>query len=154
MIVPTSTPSKVTIGGKDYEPGTVEVLPALTASGQLWVYGLQCSAGGDTTTANGTSVLLDNTMSYYLKETVAPTGYILPTDPDDQTAFNIQSTAFSGLADDVALHEILNQHQGFLPSTGGGGIYMLLAIGLVGMGIIAILWRRNKKRENQGYNVD
>lgn len=60
--------------------------------------------------------------TYYLHETVAPTGYVLP---DSDFEFTVTDKSAAAEKDDV----IENQPKGILPSTGGAGIVAFVAVG-------------------------
>ncbi|MDT2614050.1 SpaA isopeptide-forming pilin-related protein [Enterococcus dongliensis] len=75
--------------------------------------------------------------TYYLHETVAPDGYVLP---NSDFAFTV-SDKTEAAVDDV----IENQPKGILPSTGGMGIIAFVLAGIVLIGGAAIYF--NKRRQ-------
>jgi len=143
-----------TINGKTLPYDNSFVIPA----GGVWIYGLESTKELAETALAGADLLVNygEGTFYYMKELLAPDGYILPN--NDETPFDVESVAFTGVAestvDPMEFIDIDNYHKGTLPSTGGQGIYMLLLIGLVGMVIVAILWKRNKDKETQGFDVE
>jgi len=133
----------------------------------VWIYGLESSVQIEQESPSGASLGLGSLTTYngsdgfyYLKEVEAPDGYILPTGVAANEEFDIQSIHFDEDGIDhtgttaAFFAPIKNFHKGTLPSTGGQGIYMLLLIGLIGMVIVAILWKRNKDKEAQGFDVE
>ncbi|SJZ39852.1 LPXTG-motif cell wall anchor domain-containing protein/fimbrial isopeptide formation D2 domain-containing protein [Pilibacter termitis] len=104
--------------------------------------------------------------TYKYAEIVAPDGYVNPLETFASghefvittagvdagiTKFN-STLANSNVAGDLLgeeegdfHHDILNYHKGTLPSTGGKGIVIMLAVGITGMAFVAFLWKRNNK---------
>jgi len=134
----------------------------------VWIYGLESSAYtglvdnavlGATYTkgfVNGTA-----TGFYALSEKEPPTNYIRPSNPlvpfdimSKNYANNVDISGTGIIAEYPGYTPAINYHKGTLPSTGGTGIYYLLVIGLVGMGVITILWVRNRKREKEGFDIE
>lgn len=69
------------------------------------------------------------TGTYYLEEITAPEGYHVPDNPIFE--FEVTKTSYS---EPKQILEIGNSEDGILPSTGGKGIYMILAAGLALIG--------------------
>ena len=139
-------------------PGQTGVEFAVPKGG-VWIYGLESTVMETDTDSAGIPNLIANYVSgfYVLKEVKAPIDYVLPSDPFVET-FDVSSVDFDGgeMAVDIVdiAFSVPNYHKGTLPSTGGQGIYLLLLIGLVGMILVAILWKRNKDREDKGFDVE
>lgn len=83
---------------------------------------------------------LDNGQSYALLETKAPDGY---AKLDDPVKFNITKGSFGN---DQQI-KIDNTKQGILPSTGGKGIYIFLAIGIIIMLVAFVGYKFIKRHE-------
>lgn len=91
--------------------------------------------------------------TYFMKETVAPEGYVLPTGEAAFTEFNVEYGSYD---DELVIVDyeypgaarVPNVRQGFLPSTGGNGILAFLLIGLSLM-IGAYSWYRKSKMKSE-----
>jgi len=88
----------------------------------------------------------DAFQSYWIVETVAPTGYNLIATPVEVT--------FNGSEDGYVAHVDVVNHQGFtLPVTGGMGTILFVAVGIVLLGTAVIIviapWKRRKANDIQ-----
>lgn len=105
---------------------------------------------GDASTATIFKSTTDGTFSvdglktgdYVLVETKAPTGYALPAGDAAKTAFTISDTTAGPVIN--ASQNVTNVKKGFLPSTGGSGIYAFLLIGAALMMGTAIWYKKSK----------
>ncbi|EMW6118599.1 SpaH/EbpB family LPXTG-anchored major pilin [Enterococcus faecium] len=91
--------------------------------------------------------------TYFMKETVAPEGYVLPTGEAAFTEFNVELGSYDDELVIVGYEypgaaRVPNVRQGFLPSTGGNGILAFLLIGLSLM-IGAYSWYRKSKMKSE-----
>lgn len=77
--------------------------------------------------------------TYYLKETKAPDGYVLP---DDATPFTVPGEKGTTEADPEPVE---NQPKGVLPSTGGKGIIAFVAIGVALVGGVGFYFMKRSK---------
>lgn len=78
--------------------------------------------------------------TYYLVETKAPDGYVLPADGLYQS-FTVTDKS----ATDTVLDEVVNQPKGVLPSTGGKGIIAFVAIGVALVGGVGFYFMKRSK---------
>ncbi|HEM4385528.1 SpaH/EbpB family LPXTG-anchored major pilin [Streptococcus suis] len=67
--------------------------------------------------------------TYQLQETKAPEGYALPTGMAAYTQFEVTANSYTTTTG--APHKLVNTPKGFLPSTGGTGIVLFVALGTV-----------------------
>lgn len=67
--------------------------------------------------------------TYQLQEIKAPEGYALPTGAAAYTEFTVTDTSYTTTTGN--LHKLVNTPKGFLPSTGGKGIVLFVALGAV-----------------------
>lgn len=81
--------------------------------------------------------------TYQLQEITAPTGYALPTGTAAYTEFEVTATSHKTTAD--ALKEIPNTPKGFLPSTGGAGIILFVALGAAMVGLAGVYFTSRRK---------
>lgn len=77
---------------------------------------------------------------YKLVETKAPEGYV--------KGKAIQFTVAQGTKDKTKVVEVKNAKKGILPSTGGMGIYLFLALGIALMGGAYVWFKKARKNEN------
>lgn len=85
--------------------------------------------------------------TYYLEETKAPNDkYVLLA---NRVAFTVNQNSFdstdpltSGTAETV-----VNKQKGSLPSTGGSGIYLMMAAGIAVMAIVGVVYLRSQRKE-------
>lgn len=77
---------------------------------------------------------------YKLVETKAPEGYVKGED--------VQFTVAQGTKDETKVVEVKNVKKGILPSTGGMGIYLFLALGIALMGGAYVWFKKARKNEN------
>lgn len=77
---------------------------------------------------------------YMLVETKAPEGYV--------KGEAIQFTVAQGTKDETKVVEVKNVKKGILPSTGGMGIYLFLALGVALMGGAYVWFKKTRKNEN------
>ncbi|HFI0550942.1 TPA: SpaH/EbpB family LPXTG-anchored major pilin [Streptococcus suis] len=80
--------------------------------------------------------------AYQLQEKIAPEGYALPP-ADAATEFVVTATSYTTSAD--ALKEIPNTPKGFLPSTGGAGIILFVALGAAMVGLAGVYFTSRRK---------
>lgn len=95
-----------------------------------------------TSGADGTfkAEYLPYSTGYKLVETKAPEGYVKGKD--------VQFTVAQGTKDETKVIEIKNAKKGILPSTGGMGIYLFLALGIALMGGAYVWFKKARKNEN------
>ncbi|WP_165038089.1 SpaH/EbpB family LPXTG-anchored major pilin [Enterococcus sp. ZJ1622] len=91
--------------------------------------------------------------TYFMKETVAPEGYVLPTGDAAFTEFSVELGSYDdGLVivdyEYPGAAQVPNVRQGWLPSTGGNGILAFLLIGLSLM-LGAYSWYRKSKMKSE-----
>ncbi|HFI0593100.1 TPA: SpaH/EbpB family LPXTG-anchored major pilin [Streptococcus suis] len=114
-----------------------------TAEGGQWVdtYG---EATKYTTETNGiVDVKGLEYGKYQLQETKAPEGYALPTGEAAYTEFDVTATSHTTTTN--ALKEIPNTPKGFLPSTGGAGIILFVALGAAMVGLAGVYFTSRRK---------
>lgn len=105
-----------------------------SAEGTFEVKGLDF--GATTETLNVAS------MSYYIIETKAPEGYVIPADLRKGLEFTVNQNSYN--ENDIELHAdtigsiINNNHQPNIPNTGGIGAIIFVVIGLIVM-VLAVL---------------
>ncbi|MGL6199167.1 MAG: SpaH/EbpB family LPXTG-anchored major pilin [Lachnospiraceae bacterium] len=103
---------------------------------------------------------LDPTVTYYLVETAAPSGYtVLPGEVTfvattgstdsvyntyDSTGTYVPDTGYTVKVENLPSTNII----GGLPATGGNGIYLYIIAGLVLIGGAVVLYIRSRKRDN------
>ncbi|HJF31362.1 MAG TPA: SpaH/EbpB family LPXTG-anchored major pilin, partial [Sporosarcina psychrophila] len=81
--------------------------------------------------------------TYQLQETEAPEGYALPTGDAAYTEFIVEENSYTTTVD--ALKEIPNTPKGFLPSTGGAGIILFVALGAAMIGLAGVYFTSRRK---------
>lgn len=85
--------------------------------------------------------------TYYLEETKAPNDkYVLL---EDRVEFTVSKTSFDStdpLASGTA-EVVVNKQKGSLPSTGGSGIYLMMAAGVAVMAIVGVAYLRSQRKE-------
>lgn len=81
--------------------------------------------------------------TYQLQETKAPEGYALPTGDAAYTEFLVEENSYT--ATTSALEEIPNTPKGFLPSTGGAGIILFVALGAAMVGLAGVYFISRRK---------
>ena len=104
-------------------------------------------------TMSSSDVILDKTVAtlaaktYYLVETKAPVGYVLPSGTTAITAFTV--TKGEQKADPYsAIVTVLNTKTNFnLPFTGGRGVIIYAIIGVGIVGVASVYYYRKKKNE-------
>ncbi len=82
--------------------------------------------------------------TYFLEEIQAPQDYVLL---NERIAFVIDESSYQQAGQLATPEKVPNKHKGLLPSTGGKGIYLSLAIGL-GLSFIAVGYFLKKKRNS------
>lgn len=87
-------------------------------------------------------IYLPYTNQYQLIETKAPEGYV----KGEAINFTIQRNSYNDTLNNPTL--IKNAKKGILPSTGGMGIYLFLALGLALMGGAYVWFKKARKNEN------
>lgn len=81
--------------------------------------------------------------TYQLQETIAPEGYALPTGDAAYTEFVVKDGSYTTTTS--ALKEIPNTPKGFLPSTGGAGIILFVALGAAMVGLAGVYFTSRRK---------
>ncbi|MEG3312560.1 SpaH/EbpB family LPXTG-anchored major pilin [Streptococcus parasuis] len=81
--------------------------------------------------------------TYQLQETKAPEGYALPTGDAAYTPFEVTANSYTTTAG--ALEKIVNTPKGFLPSTGGTGIILFVALGAAMVGLAGVYFTSRRK---------
>ena len=80
--------------------------------------------------------------TYYLEETKAPTDYVKLSEPIKFTvAFNSYKTTTK------TPHNVANTPKGFLPSTGGKGIILFVALGVAMVGLAGVYFTSRRKND-------
>ncbi|HFU3797870.1 TPA: SpaH/EbpB family LPXTG-anchored major pilin [Streptococcus suis] len=80
---------------------------------------------------------------YQLQETKAPEGYALPTDKAAYTEFDVTATSYTTTTS--TLKKIVNTPKGLLPSTGGAGIILFVALGAAMVGLAGVYFTSRRK---------
>lgn len=80
--------------------------------------------------------------NYYVQETTAPEGYALPQGDSAFTKIAVSTAGIVATVNDG----ISNVHKGALPSTGGKGIYLFIAVGIIALIIAGIYFTRGRKQ--------
>ncbi|MGL6202616.1 MAG: SpaH/EbpB family LPXTG-anchored major pilin [Lachnospiraceae bacterium] len=103
---------------------------------------------------------LDPTVTYYLVETAAPSGYaklpgdvtIIATTTSTDSVYNTYDSTGTYVPDTGYTAKVQNLPStsiiGGLPATGGNGIYLYIIAGLVLIGGAVVLYIRSRKRDN------
>ncbi|HEL1557405.1 TPA: SpaH/EbpB family LPXTG-anchored major pilin [Streptococcus suis] len=81
--------------------------------------------------------------TYQLQEIKAPEGYALPTDEAAYTQFEVTESSHTTTTE--TLHKIVNTPKGFLPSTGGTGIILFVALGAAMVGLAGVYFVARRK---------
>lgn len=81
--------------------------------------------------------------TYQLQETKAPEGYALPTGLAAYTQFEVTANSYTTTTG--ALVKIVNTPKGFLPSTGGAGIILFVALGAAMVGLAGVYFTSRRK---------
>lgn len=118
------------------------ILKSVT-EGMFEIKGLSYGSEGQTA-GQGTS-------TYYLKETKAPAGYVIPEAPIEftvnQTSYNKTPTTIDINKADADPQEITNTKRPEIPNTGGIGTAIFVVLGIVLM-VVAAKGMRSHKEEN------
>ncbi|WP_379946342.1 SpaH/EbpB family LPXTG-anchored major pilin [Enterococcus devriesei] len=131
---------------RDTSNGEVEWVAVSNTDPQTWTdaYKITSENGGEfEVTGLKYSEGLVAGESYALVETQAPDGYVVLDEP---YKFDIVK---DGYGDPTGISEVENIPAGFLPETGGKGIYLFLMIGAMLMAGAAIWYKRSKKQSAQ-----
>ncbi|HFU4364857.1 TPA: SpaH/EbpB family LPXTG-anchored major pilin [Streptococcus suis] len=84
--------------------------------------------------------------TYYLEETKAPTDYVKLSDRIEFTvAFNSYTDHTTITPAEVKEHPVVNTPKGFLPSTGGAGIILFVALGAAMIGLAGVYFTSRRK---------
>ncbi|MYN68984.1 SpaH/EbpB family LPXTG-anchored major pilin [Streptococcus suis] len=83
--------------------------------------------------------------TYQLQEITAPTGYALPTGNAAYTEFVVTEKSYSTTSEANAQLKIVNTPKGFLPSTGGTGIILFVALGAAMVGLAGVYFTSRRK---------
>lgn len=81
--------------------------------------------------------------TYQLQETKAPEGYALPIGLAAYTQFEVTANSYTTTTG--ALVKIVNTPKGFLPSTGGAGIILFVALGAAMVGLAGVYFTSRRK---------
>ncbi|HFU4233028.1 TPA: SpaH/EbpB family LPXTG-anchored major pilin [Streptococcus suis] len=80
---------------------------------------------------------------YQLQETKAPEGYALPTGAAAYTEFVVEEDSYKTTS--AKPLNIVNTPKGFLPSTGGAGIILFVALGAAMVGLAGVYFTSRRK---------
>lgn len=84
--------------------------------------------------------------TYYLEETQAPTDYVkLSARIPFTVAFNSYKNTTTITPTEVKEHNVANTPKGFLPSTGGAGIILFVALGAAMVGLAGVYFTSRRK---------
>ncbi|HFH9843029.1 TPA: SpaH/EbpB family LPXTG-anchored major pilin [Streptococcus suis] len=78
--------------------------------------------------------------TYYLEETKAPTDYVKLT---ERIAFTVAFDSYNNT--NTTPHNVANTPKGFLPSTGGAGIILFVALGAAMVGLAGVYFTSRRK---------
>ena len=79
---------------------------------------------------------------YYLQETKAPTDYVKLT---ERIAFTVEFDSYKTTT--TTPHNVANTPKGFLPSTGGAGIILFVALGVAMVGLAGVYFTSRRKND-------
>ncbi|HFI0021960.1 TPA: SpaH/EbpB family LPXTG-anchored major pilin [Streptococcus suis] len=114
-----------------------------TADGGVWTTD-KSKATVYTTTENGiVDVKGLEYGTYQLQETKAPEGYALPTGAAAYTEFVVEEDSYKTTS--AKPLNIVNTPKGFLPSTGGAGIILFVALGAAMVGLAGVYFTSRRK---------
>lgn len=86
--------------------------------------------------------------TYYLEETKAPTDYVTLS---ARIAFTVAFDSYTGhtttTPTEVKEHNVANTPKGFLPSTGGAGIIIFVALGVAMVGLAGVYFTSRRKND-------
>ncbi|HFI0505055.1 TPA: SpaH/EbpB family LPXTG-anchored major pilin [Streptococcus suis] len=83
--------------------------------------------------------------TYQLQETKAPEGYALPTGTAAYTEFVVTENSYTTTSEAGKQLKIVNTPKGFLPSTGGAGIILFVALGAAMVGLAGVYFTSRRK---------
>ncbi|HFI0557460.1 TPA: SpaH/EbpB family LPXTG-anchored major pilin [Streptococcus suis] len=83
--------------------------------------------------------------TYQLQETKAPEGYALPTGTAAYTEFEVTVNSYTTTSEANKQLKIVNTPKGFLPSTGGAGIILFVALGAAMVGLAGVYFTSRRK---------
>ncbi|HEM3710676.1 TPA: SpaH/EbpB family LPXTG-anchored major pilin [Streptococcus suis] len=83
--------------------------------------------------------------TYQLQETKAPDGYALPTGTAAYTEFVVTENSYTTTSEAGKQLKIVNTPKGFLPSTGGAGIILFVALGAAMVGLAGVYFTSRRK---------
>ncbi|HFI0332676.1 TPA: SpaH/EbpB family LPXTG-anchored major pilin [Streptococcus suis] len=83
--------------------------------------------------------------TYYLEETKAPTDYVKLSERIGFTVEFNSYTAHTTTTTEVKEHKVANTPKGFLPSTGGAGIILFVALGAAMVGLAGVYFTSRRK---------
>lgn len=80
--------------------------------------------------------------TYQLQEITAPTDYALPTGDAAYTQFDVTATSYKTNSTTITIR---NTPKGFLPTTGGAGIILFVALGAAMVGLAGVYFTSRRK---------
>ncbi|HFI0708031.1 TPA: SpaH/EbpB family LPXTG-anchored major pilin [Streptococcus suis] len=83
--------------------------------------------------------------TYQLQETKAPEGYALPKGTAAYTEFVVTENSYTTTSEAGKQLKIVNTPKGFLPSTGGAGIILFVALGAAMVGLAGVYFTSRRK---------
>lgn len=132
---------------RDADANTAKYLKIDDATKEISWVGTYGEATKFTTGADGIVDIKGLTYgTYYLEETQAPTDYVkLPARIKFDVAFNSYTLHTTTTPTEVKEHNVPNTPKGFLPSTGGAGIILFVALGAAMVGLAGVYFTSRRK---------
>lgn len=116
-----------------------------TAEGGQWVDTYEDATKYTTDTEGIVDVKGLEYGTYQLQETKAPEGYALPTGDAAYTQFVVTENSYTLTSEENEQLKIVNTPKGFLPSTGGAGIILFVALGAAMVGLAGVYFTSRRK---------